>query len=242
MKKTALIIQPGAFGDIIICAPIAKWYYDKGYEVIWPVQGKYFEHLKSIVTGYASPVLIEKECTGQGDWLWEASKYAREFKEPGMKVLELSDRCGVSQEKPNENFEQYKYRIAEVPFEKKHHLYVGGDIAEHSLYQEVVPKEYNHDYTLVHLTSSDNVTQEIPEEISGNVIHVREVGGYNICDWRKVALKARAIYCVESSFHCFIDGILHSLEAEGAPVLVPREGHPKYTVSKGWECRLYESN
>ena len=36
MKRIG-IIQPGRIGDILICLPIAKWYYDRGHEIIWPV-------------------------------------------------------------------------------------------------------------------------------------------------------------------------------------------------------------
>ena len=31
------ILQPGRLGDIIICLPIAKYYADQGFEVVWPM-------------------------------------------------------------------------------------------------------------------------------------------------------------------------------------------------------------
>ena len=37
MTKKALFIQPGKLGDLVVTTPIAKYYYDKGYEVHWPV-------------------------------------------------------------------------------------------------------------------------------------------------------------------------------------------------------------
>jgi len=36
-KKKAVIAQPGKLGDILVTAPIAKFYNDLGYEVHWPV-------------------------------------------------------------------------------------------------------------------------------------------------------------------------------------------------------------
>ena len=36
MKRIG-ILQPGRLGDIIICLPIAKHYFDLGYKVIWPI-------------------------------------------------------------------------------------------------------------------------------------------------------------------------------------------------------------
>jgi len=43
--KTCLIIQPGKLGDIIISAPIAKYYHDNGYNIVWPT----FSNFKGII-------------------------------------------------------------------------------------------------------------------------------------------------------------------------------------------------
>lgn len=237
-RPKVLIIQPGAFGDIIICAPIAKWYFDKGYEVIWPVQEKYFSHLESIVSKYATPILIEKECTGQGDWLKEASDFAREFAEPGMEILELSDRNGPLKQKSGENFEQFKYRLADVPFKVKHHLEFKLEPERwKSLARDV--GAYG-DYSLVHLESSDGEVANIPGDVRYRTVQVQECENYNIVDWYGIVRDAKEIFCVESSFHCFVDGIISELKVK--PVIIPRHGHPKYTISEGWDLRLYESN
>lgn len=36
-SKKLTIILSGKIGDIIICLPIAKYYYDKGYTIYWPI-------------------------------------------------------------------------------------------------------------------------------------------------------------------------------------------------------------
>ena len=41
MKKTLLSIKTGAYGDLFVCAPIAKFYSDIGYQVFWPVQPRF---------------------------------------------------------------------------------------------------------------------------------------------------------------------------------------------------------
>ena len=51
-------MQPGRFGDIIICLPIAKYYYKMGYEVFWPVHDSYLSLFDNI--HYVTPVRIEK--------------------------------------------------------------------------------------------------------------------------------------------------------------------------------------
>jgi hypothetical protein len=40
MKKLG-IIQPGRLGDLIICLPIANFYYERGYRVFWPIFHKF---------------------------------------------------------------------------------------------------------------------------------------------------------------------------------------------------------
>lgn len=54
MSKKCVIIQPGKLGDIIICAPIAQYYADKGYEVYWPVFDNFYEVVKRFE--YVNPV------------------------------------------------------------------------------------------------------------------------------------------------------------------------------------------
>jgi hypothetical protein len=54
MSKRCAIIQPGKLGDIIICAPIAQYYADKGYEVYWPVFNEFYNTVKRF--DYVTPV------------------------------------------------------------------------------------------------------------------------------------------------------------------------------------------
>ena len=61
-----LLIQPGAFGDIFLCAPIAKYYSDAGYKVDWPVTKKFLPTLKYFP--YVNPILLSEDILDQ-DWL-----------------------------------------------------------------------------------------------------------------------------------------------------------------------------
>jgi hypothetical protein len=38
MTETLLVIQPGRFGDIVICLAMAKYYFESGYESV-PIVG-----------------------------------------------------------------------------------------------------------------------------------------------------------------------------------------------------------
>ena len=66
MKPTALLIQPGAFGDLFVCAPIAEWYAKQGYEIFWAVQKKFESTLKRF--DYVTPIILSEDVIDP-DWL-----------------------------------------------------------------------------------------------------------------------------------------------------------------------------
>tara|TARA_Y100000310_G_scaffold86194_1_gene83046 strand:- start:4513 stop:5358 length:846 start_codon:yes stop_codon:yes gene_type:complete len=47
-NKNLLITQPGKMGDIILLTPIAKYYYNKGYQIDWPVFSNFVSYFDSI--------------------------------------------------------------------------------------------------------------------------------------------------------------------------------------------------
>ena len=47
-KKRALIVQPGKMGDVILLSPVAKHYYDQGYEIDWPVFSNFVSYFEQI--------------------------------------------------------------------------------------------------------------------------------------------------------------------------------------------------
>ncbi len=229
------MIQPGAFGDILICAPIARAYVDRGYRVIWPVCKKYASHLEAVAGSYVE-IYHMGDYFGEGDWLKWASDTARNFaKEYEFETLDLSDRDGHPKQLPGETFEETKYRLADVPFVYKNALEFDRDPSAEEAIERVVGIEG--DYTLVHRESSDGNKAPIPDDCKYRIIEISKIGNYNITDWYSVILGAKEIMCVESSVFCFVDGILHALKCK--PILLPRPGHPKYTVSKGWDLRYW---
>lgn len=50
--KTCIINQPAGLGDILFCQKIAYHYYNKGYEIIWPVKDVY---LKDVIANLDTP-------------------------------------------------------------------------------------------------------------------------------------------------------------------------------------------
>lgn len=217
--KTCLIIQPGAFGDIILCAPIAKIYHDNGYQVYWPTTSKFKNLIESFP--YVNHILLSDESLAH-DWL--RSDVIKILNHPIYKecsvTLNMADRGPhPTAERENENFEQCKYRISGIPIEYKHNLTWERNIEkENSLYDYLVGDRKN--YTFCHLEGSNGGRTELPFKIE-NVIEAEQIEGYDIFDWYKIIINADSIYCVESSFHQFMDGIIPQIS-----------NIPKYILSR----------
>lgn len=233
MKK-CLLIQPGAFGDIFACAPIARIYHENGYEVHWPSTKRFFSLLERF--DYIVPVLLDDEVL-DGDWLRsDVIKCLRYLDSQKFDiVLNLADRGPhTTAERPGENFEQCKYRLSQIPIEYKHFLkWTRKEDKEDQLFNMVVKDS---EYILAHLNSSRGDRAELPSSIKYPVVEVREIPGFDIFDWYKVIINAKEIYCVESAVHQFMDGIISDI-ADKPKYLLSRStlGNLKrYTYSPYW--------
>jgi hypothetical protein len=202
MKKL-LLVQPGAFGDIFVRAPIAKWYADKGYEVYWPVRNQFLETIKYF--NYVKPIILGDESLHE-DWLRSDVMKIIPMMKNYDKVINLADRGPhPTAQKPWENFEQCKYRLAEVPFEKKHNLVWTRNIRKENELKQLLNVPDN--YVVAHLTNSHGDKALMPNQ-SLPVIEVSMINGFSILDWYSIIKGASAVYCVESAVHQFIDGTL----------------------------------
>ena len=232
MKKL-LLVQPGPFGDIFLCAPIAKWYADRGYEVHWPVTEKFLPTLEYF--NYVKPILLSEEKL-HSDWLRSDVMKIIPMMGEYDKVINLADRGPhPTAQRFDENFELCKYRLAEVPFEEKNKLVWTRDVErEESLFKLL---EFKEPYAVVHAVDSLGQKADVPQ-ISINIVEIRIVDGYNIPDWYGVLAKASEIYCVESSIHQFMDGAVNSLTEERYLLKRPAvdEG-ARFTVSRNWNLR-----
>jgi len=91
------------------------------------------------------------------------------------------------------------------------------------------------DYIFCHLESSRNDRAEMPET-DLPIVECKEIDGYSIFDWYKVIVGAKDIYCVESSIHQFLDGIIPHIKDKGRYLLsrsTLAQGQ-KYTYSPYW--------
>lgn len=199
------IIQPGKIGDIIICLPIAKYYFDKGYEIVWPVDKKiinnfvdYIDYVKFIPIDFhcslARKICLEQEWCNHivdlsfnllGSWEGRNSKlFASCFKEQTMM------------------FDELKYQIADVPFEERWKLsFVRNFEREKTLFEKLNPK--NEEFILTHWQGSD-CTRKI--EIKEQIKQI-EAGPFteSIFDWLGVLEKAKGFVVIASCFSVLIE-------------------------------------
>jgi hypothetical protein len=228
-NKKLLLIQPGAYGDLIVCAPIAKWYADKGYEVYWPIRKKFKSVLKEF--SYVTPVILNEKIL-HSDWLRSDVLKILPTIDKYNKILNLADRgTHPYAQMPDESFEQCKYRLAEVPFEEKHTLeWNRNKKKEDEIYDRYVKSL---EYVFVHNTSSGKEKVSIPTSVNKPVVFCDNPEGYNIFDWYKVAINASEIYCTESAIWAFLDGIVKDITKER--YLLPRNKMSGSTVSYYWK-------
>ncbi len=224
--------QPGAFGDILICAPIAKYYADKGHDVYWPVGTEHLSLVKQF--SYVTPIPLPKVALVAHSDPREVLFISRIMmgqslaEEMGATYLNLGDRPPSSRLQ-DETVEEKKYRIAEVPFEEKYTLsWTRNKEKENSLFDLLAPSG---EYTFAHLDQSDGTSADL-EYKEGNVVKCVPMEGYNILDWYKVIAQASRVYCIESSLQCFVDGLGEQIDDSKKFLL--SKTHAFTTVSEKW--------
>ena len=238
MSNRLLLIQAGAFGDLFICAPIAKHYADLGYEVIWPTTKK-FTKIVGLFPYVTHLELDDREL--HSDWLRSDTIKTLELLpeiNPDL-TLNLADRGPHSTaQRPWEKFEETKYRLSKVPFEEKHSLvWTRDEKKENEIYEKFVGDK--EDYIFAHLTNSTSERVGLPIAENIKIVEMEEVEGDNIVGWYKVIKNASAVYCVESSIHCFIDGFVKDLKCPKYLLSRPTlQAGQSYTVSKYWDKRF----
>ena len=236
-KGRIMLLQPGACGDLIICAPIAKWYADAGYEIYWPVRDELYRNLECL--DYVTPIALghERDLTPENrmrfnvqDSIAMAPDYGCEY------FLNLADRGpGPTNERPGEGFERAKYRVANVPFEERHNLvWTRNETKEDYIYNRFVNLPGYDRYAFVHSTSSHKEESTLPDLDIPIVTCDDFSPDYNIYDWYKVIVNADQVYVTESAIWCFCDGIVHELSEDR--YIIPRSNMGGCTsVAQYWK-------
>ena len=201
-------IQSGAIGDILIALPAAKWYVDRGFEVIWPISSSYIKFFRfaapyvnflsvpvelnsfDFLLGYPRKLLLE---TGVKDsftlYVYLGSNGQRyDFGQP----VNLPESLKL---------DEYKYAVTGVPFNEKWNL----DIVRHAVSEQRILDyiDAHRAFALVHESPAGrrkNIETEISEgDQHLRVVRVSEITS-NPLDWLAALEHASVIVCEDSVY------------------------------------------
>jgi hypothetical protein len=200
--KNLCIILPGKIGDIIICLPIAKYYYDKGYKIIWPVWNYLIDNFKEYIN-YVEfvPVSYLKGVT-------EAKKIAIDKK---CEILDLSftnQDCWDNENtkhflKQAKTFDEFRYELASVNFSEKWNLVVNRKIhIEENLKKKICIKN---NYAVVHFNGSDSRREVKLNNPNNNQIIEINPCTSSIFDWITILENAEYLVMYDSCFANLIE-------------------------------------
>jgi hypothetical protein len=222
------LIQPGRLGDIFICLPIAKYYNDHGYKVVWPV----FDRFLPMV----SEVVDYVEFTGVTENVYKCVNEALQFTCHCDIILDIAatfpgssctkqyvaegDGFGV------EKFDEYKYKLAKVPFKEKWNLQYNRNLEEEQKLYDLYVKQEKYDIVCLE-HSGGKLDRKI--ETKNQVIEINN--NHNIFYWRKILDGAQNIVLVDSAMANFVEQI----NLTNNKILLMKQGHPTPTFRNKWK-------
>lgn len=182
MNKICHINQPWGLGDILICEPIARYYYNQGYEIIYWVKDEYlwiqnyikYINFKSTHDNYINhsdtiindnyvylPLINKRVSDTEGWWLYD------------------------------------KYTISKVEYEKWIDFnYERNYQKETELFNKL--NLLGKDYILINEYSSMG-SRNLNINSNYEIIKMKEIEGYTMLDWCKVMENAKEVHTVSTS-------------------------------------------
>lgn len=229
MKKIG-IVQPGRLGDIIICLPIAKYYYDKGYEVYWPI-------FNTLIHNFTKTILYVKfipvsnnvyTCVNEANNILQQIQDIQIFDIAATFPGSVSTHEYVSEGDGfgSETFDMFKYRKCNVPFEYKWCLEYNRDYNEESLvYNTEVGSSKSYIVTgLNHSKGYANVKVETNKPI----ITINEK--YCIFSWLPTLSNANTLVLVDSSMANFVE----QMNLNNKKILITKPNEPRPFFKNNW--------
>jgi hypothetical protein len=210
------IIQSRGLGDIIIALPIARHYYDRGEEIVWPICEEFYSSVKNHVP-WVNWVSIETDKKGRF-FLDRPLEVFREWGVDADEALYLYQYLNTVPELTDPEmfnilkFDQYKYQTAGVAFRNKWEL---GRCITRINAGELALKDrleaaglLGKRYCVCHLTgSSARVDQSIITWLDPavKIINVDLYKTSSIFDWIGVIEGAEAVVCLDSAIANMVD-------------------------------------
>lgn len=209
------IIQSRGLGDILIALPIARYYYEQGDEIVWPVCKEFISSVKPYVD-WVTWVELDTDPSGAFFLETPLQVFEKMNVDPD-EALFLYQYLNVVPELTDPEmfnilkFDQYKYQMAGVPFVRKWTL---DSCVTRDLDREAaLIKRLNlaDRYCVVHLTgSSARVDVALVKNFIDPAVQIVNIDDYlepglSIFDWRGVLEGAESVVCLDSAVANMID-------------------------------------
>jgi hypothetical protein len=205
-------------GDIIICLPIAKYYKEQGYDIIWPILKPYINMFKRHVD-YVDFLPIEPS--------WHMCVHDSRVAVKEHQKLELIFHYPQTQQLTQQytqqdlwSFDEFKYKLSNVPFDLKWKLDIKRDYdRELDLYNKLIK---NPDYVVYQKKSSD-CQSDVVLNLNGKPYDIIELNEYtdDIFDWLTILERAKKLVLIESCFSNLVD----QLQIKTDKVLITKTGY-----------------
>jgi hypothetical protein len=199
------IIQTRGLGDIIIAAPIAQYYSEQGHTVYWPVDSRFLTALQSAFPEI-NFLAVDHRITGETTYDYFYGDPLHKLNDLGCTQIfplysYLSGLKVVNETLANSlKFDEYKYAVAQVPFEQKWKLKVNRDLKREAELKNKLG--IYKPFALLHEEGSNfRITIELPPDVCDRlqVIHLTALTD-NPFDWLGVIEDASMLVCVDSCF------------------------------------------
>lgn len=230
-KKIVGIIQPGRIGDIVLVLPIAKWYHDLGYHVIWPVIKDYVPLFDYVP--YVEVIPIKNNlATSYRDSLEVMKERNIDF------VIDLGIGFGRDEKdwiSSNLPFDKWKYFFAQVPFEERFNLQINRNFQkELDLERKLELCFSENDYSFTHSVGTKG---KIDFEVEGRTIEFQQIEGFTVWDWLGIIEKAKWVYCCDSCFSHIVNqlGIAKGKRTFSYFPIEAYSGRPLHHSCINWE-------
>ncbi len=221
MNKNIGIIRPCKIGDIIISLPIGKYYFNNGYKVYWPIMSKYYEMFQEVAGHYINFIPI----TNSDFFVVNSAKYELINKKISN-ILNLTFNIGsfydvnsLNFAASNTPFDQFIYKLANVPFENKWKLDIKRNFEkEDKVYSSLISKD---NYSVCHFEvdynkygwqkgsqTKDGYLNLCIEKIKNPIIEIKEsLNIKSVFYWLKVIENADQLFLVDSCFLNLVEGL-----------------------------------
>jgi hypothetical protein len=199
------LIQTRGIGDIVIAAPIAQHFVDQGHDVFWPVDLRFLPPAQAAFPEIRF-LAVDQQTTGDGTLEYFYTGPLAQLNQHGCEQVfslysYLSGLDIVNQKLAHSlKFDEYKYAVTGVPFQRKWQLRVQRDRQrEQALFDKL---DIRGSYVLLHEHGSNFRLQiALPPDVlaAHQVVRISEISD-NPFDWLTVMERAYMFACVDSCF------------------------------------------